>query len=478
MLSNKKMISQIAMLALIIPTLLLCRFSPAMAATASSTPIYTDLQNHWAQSRITRLATLGWLGLFRGQEMYPDQAANKLEALALTMKAAGFTPAPVNSSAAGKKTVKPAAAAKNMNIPAWGRRYFELAVEKGFVPDQAQEAFAPEKPVTRLDLAKILARTLYLTPPLNASSLTAESPNTTPSPAFTDGYLIPAEDLPLLQAVVDAGIMAVYQDGTFAPYGTVTRAELVSIISRLIDLGWIKISNGQQFTGRIAKIATTGKTRELELVTLSGSKKYKLSGRVLCYKDGTAWPVSLSAGYRSEIILDSKKTVGWINLLEKSTTAANPEKIRGSIKSIVLGNTNYLIINDLFCRDHMLPLAWDLVIDGKKASQNVKNLKNDSFVDIEVDGGQVKKITLLDTKTKSDTVVKAGDGTLYLKSKVSKNKPGWLNHWDLARIVDLDGNPRSDILPNDKVEITYLDPFPDEIDDEIPLEIKITTKKK
>lgn len=490
MLFNKRMIPKIAILTLSITALILSRLSPAAAATVSSSSRYTDIQNHWAQSQITRLATLGWLGLFRGRELYPDRTVNKLEALAFTMKATGFTPDPGNSAAAKKRTAKPQTTDNYINIPAWGRLYLELAVEKGFVPDPAKEAFDPGKPVTRLELARILARTLYLAPPLNAPSLTADNKNPAPGTGFTDDNMVPADDRLLLQAVVSAGIMTGYPDGGFAPHHTVTRAELVSILSRLVDLGWIKDTNGQQFTGRISQIIINRKSRELELVTLSGSKKYKLSKGVSCYKNGTAWPVAQSAGYRAEIILDSDKLVNWINLLEQRSTVEKPEKIRGSIKALMLGNTNYLVINDLLCTDQILPLAWDALIYNKKTTANLESLKPGAFIDVEIFQRRAIKVTLLEVKTISDTVVSIDSGRIILKSAVSKakssakskpqsnSKPAWFNHWDTARIVDKDGTPKSNVMLDDKIEITYLDPFPEEIDDEIPLQIKITNKNR
>jgi hypothetical protein len=67
---------------------------------------------------------------------------------------------------------------------------------------------------------------------------------------------------------------------------------------------------------------------------------------------------------------------------------------------------------------------------------------------------------------------------LRLESDPTNSRPGWLNHWDMARIVDNEGKQISNVLVGDKVKITFLDPYPDEIDDEIPLEIIVTTKKK
>jgi hypothetical protein len=165
--------------------------------------------------------------------------------------------------------------------------------------------------------------------------------------------------------------------------------------------------------------------------------------------------------------------VGWINLLEEKPGAVKMEKIKGSVKSVALGAENLLVLNNLYCEDITLPLAWDAVLAGKSARQGFKSLKAGVFVEAELSGGQVRKVTTLEVKTVSGTV-ETIDRRLYLKEGSSKNKPGWFNYWDRARVVDKDGLKKGGVLIGDKVQITYLDPLPEGIDDEIPLEIKIT----
>lgn len=456
--------------------------SPLRAAPAQSVPQYTDIKNHWAQSNIQRLASMGALGLFRGRLFYPEQPASKLEALALTMKITGFSPVQNKNASTSKKPGAPHSVARpawETNVPAWGKPYVYLAVENGFIADPAKVSIDFDKPVTRIELARLLARVLNIAPPLNTQALVeqaaAVTENDSTGAALTDEYLVPEADRPLLRAVVDAGIMSAFPHGGFSPDQSVTRAELVSIISSLIDLGWIGNNGRQYLEGWISQIVITRKAQELELVSPSETKKYKLAGTVKCYKNGQAWPIRQAALHRCEIILDGSKQVSWINLFEQKATVAKPDKIRGSVKTLLLGNKNYLMINDLFCKDHLLPLAWDVkILEGEKAP-NISSLKNGKFVDVEIYQEQVVKITLLNTKTLTDTVQRVTGGQLYLKSEVSASKPGWINHWDMARIVDKDGTPRSNVMTDDTIEVIYLDPYPKEVDDEIPLQIKITS---
>ncbi len=81
---------------------------------------------------------------------------------------------------------------------------------------------------------------------------------------------------------------------------------------------------------------------------------------------------------------------------------------------------------------------------------------------------------MLEVKNVSGQIEMVDNKRLYLKGGVTSSKPGWFNHYDLARVVDKEGFKRSDAQVGETVQITYLDPFPEEIDDEIILEIKVT----
>ena len=80
---------------------------------------------------------------------------------------------------------------------------------------------------------------------------------------------------------------------------------------------------------------------------------------------------------------------------------------------------------------------------------------------------------MLEVKSISGQIERFDGRRLYLKGKSSASKPGWFNYYDRARVVDREGFSRGEVQVGDRVQITYLDPYPGEIDDEIPLEIKV-----
>lgn len=470
-----------------------CGRSPARAASTQEAVSFTDLQNHWARSHITRLATLEVVKGYPDHTFKPDQLVNRLETLVLVVRSGGFTTEAERRTSGSGKTGKAsstggtatnrsgASAAPTPRVP-WGQPYVDLAVEKGFLPLGKPDDFDFAGPATRLEVARLLARALYLVPPASgpgsapAGKEVSAGTGFATGKAFSDEELVPPIDQIFIRAVAGAGVMSGYPDGTFRPLDSLTRAEMAIILSRLVDQGWVKTAAGRRLTGWISGIGTgaRGGRQELEFTSLDGVQKLQVAEGFRCYRAEKEWPLERAANFRCEVILDGRKQVSWVNLLEQKDGTASSDKIRGSVKSVVLGKDNLLVLNDLNCEDQILPLAWDAVVSGKNAKQGFKTLKPGVFVDVELSRGQVMKVTVLEVKNVSGTVDRFDSRRLYLKEEASGNKPGWFNYWDRARVVDKDGVRKGSALAGNKVQITYLDPFPGEIDDEIALEIKVT----
>jgi hypothetical protein len=475
---DKRALCRPALVFLILLAVVFWRPCPALAALASNTVFFNDLQDHWARSHITRLAALDAVKGNPDHTFKPDQQISRLETVVLLMRSGGFTVeaeqlARARSSSAGTKTLP-----STPRVP-WGQQFLDLAVGKGFLQIDSAEDFNFEAPATRLEAARLLSHVLYLLPPSPASGgETGENKKITTAGfavdrSFTDENLAPPGDRACLKALAAAGIMSGYPDGTFRPLDYLTRAEMTVILSGLVEQGWIKIADGRRFTGYISKINTSKGTRELELITPAGAQNFKAAQNVYCYKAGEEQPFEQAVGWRGEVILDKNKQVLWVSLLQRKETATAVEKIRGSVKSVALGGDSLLVLSDLYCEDRILLLDWDAVAVKKDVLQNFASLKPGTFVDVETSREQVKKVTVLEVKNISGQVERYDDGRLYLKGSLSDSKPAWFNNYEFARVVDKDGHRKGGVLAGEKVQITYLDPFPGEIDDEIPLEIKV-----
>jgi hypothetical protein len=416
---------------------------------------FADIQGHWAEQDLTRVAALDWLKGTPSGESLPDKEVSLLESVVLFLKAGGYD---LEDVPAGPQ------------VP-WGQQYIDTALSKEIIPEELLSEFDPLTPVKRRHVAFMLCNLLQLPLP---DEVTVTS-------TFSDLKGV-EEELPCIEAVVRAGLMRGTGEGRFAPESHIKRGEMAVLLSQLIDKHWARLPEGRRLEGwlrPVSKAKSKSQSQQnLELVSLTGVQKLKLSPDVTCFAENRKCTLQDVLQHRVEIILDSKKRVTWISVLEKRTGGLQDEKMRGSVKNVALGEDNFLVLTDLSCQDHTLPLAWNAILeDSKGRNCGFQTLKNGNFVDLYLTDDKVSKVVILETKKNSGTVQSLTDRRLNLQSKGSrKNTPGWFNYYDWARIVDKDGRPLSTVLRGDRVQITYLDPVPEEIDDEIPLEIVITKR--
>ena len=417
------------------------------AASVQAVVFFTDMQDHWSRSHVMRLATLEVVKGYPDHTYKPDQLVNRLETIVLVIRSGGFTAEAERlassrnkqskvRSGSGSKSNKSAAVPVPTPQVSWGQSYVDLAVEKGFLPLDKPDDFDADGPATRLEVAKLLARALYLVPPsLQPGSAPAEKDTFSRIPlasskVFSDEDSLSPVDQAYIRAVAAANVMSGYPDGAFRPQAPLTRAEMAVILSKLVDRGWVKIPAGRRLTGWISGVGTQKGSQEMEFTTLSGVQKLKVAKGAQCYLAGEERTLEQAKDFRCEIILDGSKQVSWINLLEQKSSTAKIEKVRGSVKSVALGEDNLLVFNDLNCQDQILPLAWDAVVSGKNANLGFKSLKPGAFADVEMVQGQVIKVTALDVKTVSGKVDRFSSGRLCFKDGPSGNKPGWFNYYD------------------------------------------------
>ncbi|NLI13505.1 MAG: S-layer homology domain-containing protein [Peptococcaceae bacterium] len=486
---DKRAVKQDRFLHLLYPVLILLVLqvivfrlpAAALAALPGSTVSFSDLEGHWARSHITRLAALDAVKGNPDHTFKPDQQISRLETVVLLMRSGGFTAEAEQLARIRTSSTAGAKAAQNTTpVVPWGQQYLNLAVHKGFLQLDNPSEFDFDAPATRLEVARLLAHALYLLPPSTAGAGTGENENSSSiagfalDKTFTDEYLVQPGDRTCLRALAAAGIMSGYPDGAFRPLNYLTRAEMTVILSQLVDRGWIKIADGRRLTGLISKINISKSARELELITPEGLQKCKVAQGVYCYGSGEEADFEQAVDWRAEVILNSSKQVLWVNLLQRKETAPAVEKIRGSVKSVALGRENLLVLSDSNCENRILFLDWDAVVYKKDALQSFAALKPGTFLDVEINCDKIKKANVLEVKTVSGQIEKLDSKRLFLKGGLSGSKPGWFNYYDRARVVDKEGDRRGDVQVGETVQITYLDPFPKEIDDEIPLEIKVT----
>ncbi|MNC31903.1 Cellulosome-anchoring protein precursor [compost metagenome] len=135
----------------------------------------------------------------------------------------------VNSQAL-KETLRSVIAGKDGNVPApalkdiadlWSTRTISAFLKLKVINGYADGTFRPDKAITRGEFAAVVAKAFGLAKP-DASSLQLSDVNT--------HWAQPA-----IAALASNGIVSGYPDGTFRPDREISRAEIIKILSKIVD---------------------------------------------------------------------------------------------------------------------------------------------------------------------------------------------------------------------------------------------------
>ncbi len=159
----------------------------------------------------------------------------------------------------------------------WASKFIYACAEKGIISGFPDQTFHIEEGLTREQAAKIIAEAFQLpevngTVPESNGDPDSEEPGkgagTLLSADFADGDSIQPWAVPYVERCVQAGVIKGYEDGTFRPQNTVTRAEFCKLISSAAKLSGEK--------GKAAFRDDDG----------AGSWSWASAGIYACYRNG------------------------------------------------------------------------------------------------------------------------------------------------------------------------------------------------
>lgn len=177
-------------------------FSPVQAFAASS-----DIAGHWAEDVITQWENAGMISGYEDGTFRPNNSVTRAEFVIMMNNALGLT----ETGEVSFSDVQPGN---------WFYNAVAIAVAAGYCSGYEDGTFKPSATITRAEAAVMIA---------NAAGLEQDA---TGAAGFTDS--IPAWAQGSVGAVVNAGFMSGYPDGTFAANQSITRAEAVSSLNRVI----------------------------------------------------------------------------------------------------------------------------------------------------------------------------------------------------------------------------------------------------
>ncbi|MCR6545402.1 S-layer homology domain-containing protein [Dehalobacterium formicoaceticum] len=189
--------------------MILCLFfvfgTMALAAETS----LTDVSGHWAEDFVVEWNQEGVVGGYPDGSFQPNREITRAEFITIINQALGCI------------------ATENFDFSDvqqgnWFYGEVAKAMKSGYMTGYPNGTFQPNSPISRQEAAIVFSRIMALENDEQGAS------------DFTDVNKIPAWSKGLVGAVAEAGYMGGYPDGTFQPTKSITRAESVATLDRII----------------------------------------------------------------------------------------------------------------------------------------------------------------------------------------------------------------------------------------------------
>jgi hypothetical protein len=344
---------------------------------------------------------------------------------------------------------------------AWAAGDLVLAVEQGVLTPAELQLGDLQQPAPRHRVWQLLARALKI--PLDAGD----------SLEFKDAARIPAPARPAAATLTRLGLLQGFPDGTLRPLDTITRAEMLALLSRMVEDGWLNPAPDRRLEGWVqavkpdsgrarapapaaASVSMLAATPARYLITLStpqtGSKDYPLAANAALF--GTPLPGPHGLYNRHVLaVLNKRGEIAFVRVYEprpQIQTTVNT----GSIEKVVQGRSLQVVIRD---RDHDLltyATGWATAVP----EGGTRALKTGQWVRVALREDTIWQLDALEVKKVAGKVKSITDRRLYLE-KFDKTLGNLFLDWERARLADKDGQPYSGsgLKPGASVEITCLD---------------------
>lgn len=180
---------------------------PVVPAVTQAKVNLKDIQNHWAKAAIEKLLLLGAVSGYPDGTFKPDAKISRAEFVTMLVKAFNLTG---GSDQAFEDTARH-----------WAKDYIATAAASGIVSGYSEQAFGPDDPITREQMAVMVVKAAKLAPAAGEQS-------------FVDSSSISAWAKEAVITAVKNGIMNGYPDNTIRPGNEASRGEAASLIANAL----------------------------------------------------------------------------------------------------------------------------------------------------------------------------------------------------------------------------------------------------
>ncbi len=179
------------------------------SALADKALSFKDIANHWAEQDIHYISDKKWIRGYEDRTFRPKNPISREEVATLLTNVLKFD-------------IKKDAVYKDIPETRWSFPYVSTISTYGMMKGYPDQTFHPENSITRAEFAAALVRSFTL--PVETVQKEGAFPDVQTHWAKEDIYKL-----------YKSGIITGYQDGSFRPNQTVTRAETASMLSRILQ---------------------------------------------------------------------------------------------------------------------------------------------------------------------------------------------------------------------------------------------------
>ena len=167
---------------------------------------FTDINGHWAKNQILDFVSKGYVAGYEDNTFRPENSITRAEFVRVLNQVFKF------EEKEGENFT-------DVNNSDWYYNDVCIGAKAGYIKGYEDGTFRPNSPITREEASKILATVLNLK---GDGKL-----------GFTDSNKISDWAKDAVDALSDNGMISGYEDNTFRPNNNITRAESVSLLSRV-----------------------------------------------------------------------------------------------------------------------------------------------------------------------------------------------------------------------------------------------------
>jgi len=170
---------------------------------------FIDIDGHWAVDAISRLTQLGAISGYGNYRFAPNQMITRAEAASVMAKAFQFSK---------QKQLH----FSDLSTSHWAYDSVAKAVQAGLLDGYPDGTFQPDRPMTRMEMTQMLARSMNMTGKRRGNS---------PFYDVSESYW----GVGIIKQMWADGWIQGYPDGTFRPEEETTRAEFTAMLAKVID---------------------------------------------------------------------------------------------------------------------------------------------------------------------------------------------------------------------------------------------------